>query len=210
MLSACLLLSGGMDSIALAYWIRPMHAVTIDYGQLPASAEIRAAQAVCGALDIQHHIVPIDGRPLGAGDMAGSDRRLDVAPTPEWWPFRNQLLITLAAAKAVQLGCAAVMIGTVAGDSIHADGSPNFLHAMSSVLQMQEGGITLIAPAAELTTLELIKKSQIPQSILGWGFSCHASEIACGRCRGCQKRKKTWLALEQTSVRDGHWNKHQL
>ena len=36
-------LSGGMDSICLAWWKRPESAITIDYGQLAASAEIAAA-----------------------------------------------------------------------------------------------------------------------------------------------------------------------
>jgi len=35
-----ILLSGGLDSIALAYWLRPQIAVTIDYGQRPARAVI--------------------------------------------------------------------------------------------------------------------------------------------------------------------------
>ena len=33
-----LLLSGGMDSIALAFWKRPEIAITIDYGQRAAEA----------------------------------------------------------------------------------------------------------------------------------------------------------------------------
>jgi 7-cyano-7-deazaguanine synthase len=38
-----LLLSGGMDSVALAYWLRPDVAFTIDYGQLSAEGELRSA-----------------------------------------------------------------------------------------------------------------------------------------------------------------------
>lgn len=44
MSKTAILLSGGMDSIALAYWKRPEIAITIDYGQKPAAAEVVASK----------------------------------------------------------------------------------------------------------------------------------------------------------------------
>ena len=35
-MKTALLLSGGMHSVAIAWWRRPNIAITIDYGQLPA------------------------------------------------------------------------------------------------------------------------------------------------------------------------------
>jgi 7-cyano-7-deazaguanine synthase len=49
-MAKAILLSGGIDSIALAYWQRPDIAITIDYGQAPAQAEINASTAVASAL----------------------------------------------------------------------------------------------------------------------------------------------------------------
>ncbi|WP_112313008.1 7-cyano-7-deazaguanine synthase [Pseudogemmobacter bohemicus] len=95
-----LLLSGGMDSIAVAFWQRPEVAITIDYGQKAAEAELLAAAEVAKELNMRHEIVRIDCRPIGSGDMAGNDA-LAIAPVPEWWPFRNQILITFAAARGV-------------------------------------------------------------------------------------------------------------
>ena len=57
-----LLLSGGMDSLCIAWWKRPDVAITIDYGQLPAAAEIAASTAICQQLGIEHHILRIDCR----------------------------------------------------------------------------------------------------------------------------------------------------
>ena len=93
-----LLLSGGMDSIALAFWKRPEIAITIDYGQRAAEAEVTAARQVARELGIQHEVIAIDCTAIGSGDMAGSIA-LEIAPVPEWWPFRNQLLVTLYAAS---------------------------------------------------------------------------------------------------------------
>jgi len=90
------LLSGGMDSVSVAYMRRPPVAITIDYGQLAAAGEVRAAAAVAEALGMRHEVVEVDLRPLGSGDMVGRTP-LSVAPVTEWWPFRNQMLVTLAA-----------------------------------------------------------------------------------------------------------------
>ncbi|WP_440506100.1 7-cyano-7-deazaguanine synthase [Serratia nevei] len=64
-MKTALLLSGGMDSIAIAWWKRPDIALTLDYGQYAAEAEIRAASVTCKSLGIDHHIIRIDCRSLG-------------------------------------------------------------------------------------------------------------------------------------------------
>ena len=64
-----ILLSGGMDSIALAYWKQPDIAITIDYGQKTAEAEIKSATAVAKILNIEHHIIGINGSSLGSGSL---------------------------------------------------------------------------------------------------------------------------------------------
>jgi 7-cyano-7-deazaguanine synthase len=119
-----LLLSGGMDSIAVAFWQRPEIAITIDYGQRAAGAEITAASQVAKEIGMQHEIIAIDCRAIGSGDMAGNDA-LRVAPVPEWWPFRNQLLVTFAAARGIVLGVTELMTGSVSSDGTHADGRPD-------------------------------------------------------------------------------------
>ena len=191
------LLSGGMDSVALAYWRRPPLAITIAYGQLPAPGELRAAQAVAHELRMHHEIVEVDLSLLGSGDMAGR-RPLDVAPMPEWWPFRNQMLITLAAMRGVAVGVTDLLIGTVKSDSSHADGRGDFIAAMDRALKLQEGRLRLEAPAMDLTTPELIRKSKTPMEILAWAHSCHVADHACGVCRGCHKHYETYEALGVT------------
>ena len=43
--------------------------------------------------------------------MAGS-AALALAPVPKWWPFRNQVLLTVAAMKAASLGVEQLPIGS--------------------------------------------------------------------------------------------------
>jgi 7-cyano-7-deazaguanine synthase len=192
-----LLLSGGMDSIAIAYWCRPEIAVTIDYGQRPAAGEIRASKAVAAALRIEHQVVRADLRTLGSGDMAESVA-LGIAPVSEWWPFRNQMLVTLAAMRCVAFGTSRLLIGTLKTDDRHADGRSEFVTSLNALLLQQEGEMTLEAPAIGLTAVELIRKSGVPMEVLAWAHSCHTSEFACGLCRGCRKHYETLRDLGET------------
>lgn len=185
-----LLLSGGMDSIAVAYWRRPEVAITVDYGQQPAVGEIRSAEAVAATLNIEHHVVRTDLRALGSGDMAGR-ASLSVAPVSEWWPYRNQMLVTLGAMKGIALGVKRLLIGTLSTDAQHADGRAEFIRAMDALLRRQEGEMSLEAPAIDLTALELVRKSGVPMEVLAWAHSCHVGEYACGSCRGCRKHYET-------------------
>jgi 7-cyano-7-deazaguanine synthase len=189
-----LLLSGGQDSTALAWRERPDLALTIDYGQLPALGEIRASRAVSRALGLRHEVLRVDCRGLGSGDMAGSPPS-EIAPSPEWWPFRNQLLLTFAAMRSLQIGAGTVLIGTVQSDGVHADGRVEFLDSINDLLETQEGAVQVVAPALSMTSAELILSSGIPPEILAWSHSCHVSEWACGSCRGCAKQLEVRTAL---------------
>jgi 7-cyano-7-deazaguanine synthase len=95
-----LLLSGGIDSIALAYWKRPQFAFTINYGQSAASAELEASRIVCQKINIKHITIDVDCSKLGSGDLL-KKKSIEIAPSTEWWPYRNQLLVTLACMKAI-------------------------------------------------------------------------------------------------------------
>lgn len=185
-MKTALLLSGGMDSLSLAWWKRPDIAFTVNYGQLAAQAEIQVSTTICQMLDIPHHIVNIDCRKLGSGDMAGSQADSH-APASDWWPYRNQLLVTLAAMKAISFGVTHLWLGTVKSDGFHRDGSPEFMAAISHLLSLQEGGMIVEAPAIGLSTAELVRKSGIPAEVLAWAHSCHKADVACGNCRGCNK-----------------------
>lgn len=185
-MKSALLLSGGMDSLTLAWWKRPDIAFTLNYGQLAAQAEVEASRTICQQLNIPHHVIDIDCRHLGSGDMAGGEAS-SFAPASDWWPYRNQMLVTLTAMKAISFGVTHLWLGTVRSDGSHKDGTAEFISAMSHLLSQQEGEMVVEAPAIELSTSELVRESGIPADLLAWAHSCHKSYIACGNCRGCNK-----------------------
>lgn len=189
-----LLLSGGLESTALAYWKRPEIAYTFDYGQAPAEAEIEASKRVCDDIRCEHHVVKVNLAALGAGPLAGRASS-KLSKHEEWWPFRNQLLLTLGGMCALRDGVTDLLIGTVRNDSRHADGKPVFVRTIRSLMLRQEGRLRLHAPALRLSSLSLIKKSRVPSVALLHTFSCHRGGAACGHCPGCVKRLATLKEL---------------
>lgn len=184
-----LLLSGGIDSISMAVWKRPEVAITVDYGQRAASAEVLASKHVCAILGIDHHLVTADCSSLGSGDMAGVEP-LPGAPVSEWWPFRNQLLATLAGMRAITIGATELIMASVASDCTHIDGTVLFYDALDALMALQEGGLRVTAPALGLSATELVRLSGIDRDLLSWAHSCHTSSLACGDCRGCYKHQQ--------------------
>jgi 7-cyano-7-deazaguanine synthase len=183
-----LLLSGGMDSLAIAYWKRPGVAYTVDYGQASAKGEFRSSAQICAELGIRQEFISVDCRQLGSGALAGRAPN-PLAPVPEWWPFRNQLLLTLVGMRALDNGVQELLVGCVKSDGAHADGTADFIAAMDRVFSLQEGNIRVSAPSIALTSVQLVAAAGVPLETLAWAHSCHIAEYACGFCRGCQKHR---------------------
>lgn len=182
-----LLMSGGLDSAALAYWLRPDVCVTIDYGQIAAKGEMAASDALCTAMELKHRRITVDLSSLGSGSMADRPAAPGAAAT-EFWPYRNQMLVTLAAMMLLPEGVAEIIVGAVSTDR-HGDGKAPFFRAIDRLLSLQEGGVRVTAPARHLSTPSLLRKSAFPYDLIGLTFSCHVHEFACGQCGGCLKHR---------------------
>ena len=196
-----LLFTGGLDSTALAWMLRPEKLVFFDYGQRPAKGEERAARAVAAAVEIALDVRRVDMSAFGHGTMSTYGMPLKSASkAPEFWPYRNQLLITLAAMTYAADSLTEILVGTVVGDDAHPDGRRGFVSAVDSLV-WQQSGVRVAAPAIEMTTLQLVRKAAVPKSVLGWTFSCHTGEWACGSCRGCNKHRQVIECLEAGTER---------
>jgi 7-cyano-7-deazaguanine synthase len=200
-MNRAILLSGGIDSIALAYWKKPEFAITINYGQTPAHSELRASKTICDILNIKHIELDIDCSTLGSGDLINSSP-LKIAPSTEWWPYRNQLLVTLAAMKAVSYGIKELMVGSVLSDGFHKDGTIGFYSLINMLMNYQEGNLKISAPAISLTSTELVLMSKVPSNLLFYAHSCHTNNVPCGHCRGCNK----YIQVIQ-NLHDNNWEK---
>jgi 7-cyano-7-deazaguanine synthase len=194
-MSQVMLLSGGVDSAALALMMRPEVGLFVDYGQAAADAERRASQSVRSAIGIEWAELRIDCSAIGAGSLGKSPSQ-ELFISPLWWPYRNLLITTFAGAWSLAHGAQEVLLGTVSTDANqHRDGTPWFVQSMDELLSGQEGAIRVRAPAIELTTEELCRRSGASLPFLARTYSCHTGSLPCGDCGGCLKRDEVLQAL---------------
>lgn len=97
------------------------------------------------------------------------------------------MLVTLSLMKVIQLDVRELMVGSVKTDAQHMDGTMDFYNRLSALVEMQEGGIKVTAPAIGMTSVELVEMSNVPESVLMYAHSCHMGNLPCGRCHGCKK-----------------------
>lgn len=187
-----LLISGGIDSAAIAFAFRPKHALIVDYGQRPFAGELRAAQQICARLEMTLHNIRCDLSGNARGIMFGNVKSNDLrAPSPEWVPLRNFILAGIAGNLSARLGAGEVLIGSVKSDQIHADGKRQYINKIREIMDMDESQVEFKAPFLDFESHEAVEISQMPTELLWLTHSCHLSEVACGHCRGCHKNFAT-------------------
>lgn len=188
------LLSGGIDSICLTYGIKPSIAYTIDYGQIVAEREIYVSKYICKMLNIEHKIIKVDCKHLGSGDLT-NENSLDLSPSTEWWPYRNQLIITLSLMQAIKDNIDELHLATVKSDGFHTDGTPQFYKLINELSTYQEGSIKVLCETIDSYSHELAERYNVPLNLLTLAHSCHKSNVACGKCSGCIKQQKVRFEL---------------
>lgn len=190
-----ILLSGGIDSICLTYGIKPEIAYTLDYGQTVAEREIYVSKFICKELNIEHKVISVDCKSLGSGTLANSSN-LSFSPSEEWWPYRNQLIITLALMQGVKDGIKELHLASVKSDEFHKDGTKKFYEYINKLVSYQEGEISIICETIDLFSHELAIKYNVPLELLSIAHSCHISNVACGKCSGCIKQMRVRFELK--------------
>lgn len=188
-LKRAILLSGGIDSISLAHYLKPEIAYTIDYGQTVAEREIYVSKYICEVLNIEHKVIRVNCKSLGTGTLANK-ANVNISPSDEWWPFRNQLLITLSSMQAISDGVSEIYLASVKSDKFHTDGTNKFYDLINDTVSYQEGNIKILCPTLELYSHELVQKFNVPLELISLAHSCHISNMACGKCSGCMKQSK--------------------
>lgn len=172
-----LLFSGGIDSTLLASVYRPDLLLFIDYGQVCAQGELKAASQIAGLINIPLEKLHIALGGLGIGRLSGQKS------SSSFWPLRNQALLTLAAMRFSS--AKEIWIGTSPKD-IYKDCTSEFISAFSNLLAIQNSKTKVSAPLFETSFSDLVKK--LPnKGILNLTFSCHSGELPCGNCAGCKK-----------------------
>lgn len=200
MKDSLIVLSGGMDSTTLL-WDRKDQialALTFDYGSRHNKREIECARKNCQILGIEHIVIPLDfmGKYFKSSLLIGGEEIPEGHYTDENMkstvvPFRNGIMLSIAAGLAESRGLGKVMLANHSGDhTIYPDCRPGFVDAMSKAIE--EGTfarITIDAPYTNISKSDIAKIGKKIGVDYNLTYSCYkGGEEHCGKCGTCVER----------------------
>ncbi|MBB3140675.1 7-cyano-7-deazaguanine synthase QueC [Halomonas organivorans] len=200
--------SGGMDSYTVLHRAlregREVHALSFDYGQRH-SRELEVAREVCRNLGVPHQVVDITAIHglIDASALTDASRELPDADYAEdnlkdtVVPNRNMILLSLAIAKAVNIGADRVDYGAHGGDHVlYPDCRPEFVEAMNAVAGIANfEPVTLHAPYLRAGKNEILAEGLAMGLDYARTWTCYRGEaLACGRCGSCRERLEAFAA----------------
>lgn len=213
---AIILLSGGLDSSTLAYFVAKktkarIYALTIDYGQrhkIELSSAIKIAKEISCK---EHKVIKFDLTLWGGSAL--TDRRNQIPKNRAivlkrkqansdipitYVPARNTVFLALALSYAEAIGASEIYIGANAIDySGYVDCRPKFINKfqelanVATVAGLKNQKIKIKAPLLKMTKSDIVKLGK--KLGVNWfsTWSCYqGKKIACGECDSCLLRLK--------------------
>lgn len=202
-MKALLVYSGGLDSTVLLmkYRAHIEMAVSFFYGAKHNSQEVSKAIQNCSEVGLAHKI--IDLRSIGE-HLRSSLLNVDDVPTGRYdgenmkstvVPFRNGIMLSIAAGIAESNGIDTVMIANHAGDHfIYPDCRPDFIEQMHRAIMFgTDGKVKLFAPFTNIDKTKIVKIGDEIGVDFSKTWTCYnGREIHCGVCGSCNERKESF------------------
>ncbi len=201
-----IVLSGGMDSVTLLYDYRDRiaAAVTFQYGSNHNLREARCARINCERLGIRWIEIDLSfmGRHFHSSLLEGADAIPeggydDVNIRSTVVPFRNGIMLSVAAGLAESLGLSTVMIANHSGDhAVYPDCRPAFIDAMGEAISAGTyANIKLLAPYTGITKTDIARRGKQLGVDYSLTYSCYkGGEKHCGKCATCIERAEALAA----------------
>ena len=203
-----IVLSGGMDSVTLLYEYQEeiALAVSFDYGSKHNARELPMARLHCERLGIEHIIIPLSfmGQYFrsallehGGEIPKGSYDEENMAATVV--PFRNGIMLSIAAGLAESRGLQRLYIANHFGDhAIYPDCRASFITPMNeAILQGTSNGVTVCAPYTSLSKGEIAQHGKRLGINYAETWSCYeGGDVQCGCCGTCIERKEAMTFAE--------------
>lgn len=211
MKDSAIIVSGGMDSITMLHEFKDRIAVGIsfDYGSNHNAREIPFAKMHCDMLGIRHIVIPLSFMPeyfksslLEGADAIPEGNYDDANMQSTVVPFRNGIMLSIAAGIAESHGLKYVMIANHAGDhTIYPDCRPEFIEAMdASVDKGTFAHLHILAPYTNITKADIARHGKVMGLDYATTWSCYkGGEKHCGKCGTCMERKE---ALREAGITD--------
>lgn len=202
MKDSVIVVSGGMDSITLLYDKKEeiALAVTFDYGSKHNAREIAWAKVHCGRLGIRHIVIKLDfmqkyftSSLLEGDDEIPEGHYADENMKSTVVPFRNGIMLSVAAGIAESNGLKKILIANHGGDhTIYPDCRPVFIGAMDrAIANGTYEDVRIDAPYTNITKADIAKIGKRLGIDYSETWSCYkGGERHCGKCGTCIERKE--------------------
>ena len=209
-MASLLVYSGGLDSTTLLYEYKDSIAlaVSFDYGSKHNAREIACAAENCRLLGIRHMIIPLGF----IGEYFKSDLLLSGGDIPEGSyadenmkstvvPFRNGIMLAVAAGLAESYELDAIMLANHSGDhAIYPDCRPAFIDAFAAAVQAGTyNGVKLLSPYCHMSKRDIALRGKALGIDYSKTYSCYkGGEKHCGKCGTCTERKEALAGFDPT------------
>jgi 7-cyano-7-deazaguanine synthase len=197
-----IVLSGGMDSTTMLYDYRQQIALALSfhYGSNHNDRELHFAALHCQRLGIRHIIIslPFIKQYFQSSLLSGAE----AVPSGEYdeqnmhstvVPFRNGIMLSIAAGMAENEHLQYIMLANHAGDhAIYPDCRPEFVSAMdTAVCAGTWNNVRLLTPYTHLTKTDIACRGLRLGINYDETFSCYrGTDHPCGTCATCKEREQ--------------------
>lgn len=200
-----------MDSITMLYEYKERIAlgISFDYGSNHNAREIPFAAMHCERLGIKHIVINLGfmhqyfkssllegAEAIPEGNYDEENMKSTVVP------FRNGIMLSIAAGVAESNGLKYVMMANHGGDhTIYPDCRPEFVSAMSEATRLGTyPGIEVLAPYTVITKSDIARHGKALGIDYAETWSCYkGGEHHCGKCGTCRERIE---ALADAGIED--------
>ena len=211
MKDSVIVVSGGMDSVTLLYEKKDEIAlgISFDYGSNHNHNELPLAALHCQRLGIAHVVIPLgfmhqyfksslleSGANIPDGSYDEDNMRSTVVP------FRNGVMLAVAAGIAESNGLTKVLIANHGGDhTIYPDCRPEFIAAMDAAVEAGTfARVRVVAPYTNISKADIARRGRALGIDYAETWSCYkGGHVHCGTCGTCVERKE---ALREAGIED--------
>lgn len=202
------IVSGGLDSTTLAYYLHAAGQLggmlSVDYGQRHRK-ELTFAAATAQRLGVPWELVDLSGITNLIASSSLTSERIDV-PDGHYAeasmratvvPNRNMMMMSIAAAVAIANDLDGIAVGVHAGDHfIYPDCRPEFIDTMSLALRLGNAGFApaefkVVAPFVNISKTDIAVRAGDLRVPIEETWSCYkGGDRHCGRCGTCVERQE--------------------
>lgn len=206
------LVSGGMDSVVALYEGATAHDVvcglSFDYGSKHNHREIPFAAHHCEQLGIPHETIALDfmnrhfdSALLQSGSAIPDGHYEEAHMKQTVVPFRNGIMLSIAAGFAESRGANGLGIAAHSGDhAIYPDCRETFMQAMGEAIQLGTyAEMQLWRPFIEVRKEVIAARGHALGVDFKQTWSCYkGGDLHCGTCGTCVERKEAFARAQLT------------